>query len=187
MAVMAARCRTKPSGASAKVDCATRLISCHVDEISDFLKTHHRSASVPPPQRAGHCFKIEKDGRIRAAIACGSGQNNSDLVEFIIAAIAPDYPLPQSKLISMTVGQIKVLRTYKVAFSWCDARWGTGASYRGASWYYSGEGCRNPDGHFSIWPSGYHFYWWPLVRNFDNKWNFLKMDYWEASIELASL
>ena len=149
------------------------LQPCSITDIHEFLSQNHKGGV---PSRATDCFLIEDNG-IKAAMACGPGLANNDLCEFIACAIAPNYPFAQSRLISLTVRQLRARKKYEVAFSWVNPDWGCGVSYKGASWYYSGRGSRTGDNKFSQNATGCHLYWWPLRHNAINKWDFLKLPY----------
>ena len=151
-----------------------RLEPCSLADIGPFIIEHHRSHNIPGSARAKHCYCI-KSNELLAAMICGPTEQPG-VVEFISQVMLPGFNYPQSRLVSLTVGYLKALRHYEVALSWNDPRWGDGMIFRGASWHYSGRGKPTPEGWRSE-ATGFHLYWRPLIRKYQNSLGLLKLDY----------
>jgi hypothetical protein len=64
-------------------------------------------------------------------------------------------------LLSQTIGQLRALRTYDLAYSWAGEAYGPGKMFIAAGWYFAGVYSRSP---FAPSARGGYLYWWPLRR-----------------------
>ena len=136
----------------------TGLTPCKIDDIADFLIRHH--ASHTSPGRAIHCWCI-KDPDLKLAVACAPHKDRPKWVEVIAGVILPGYAYTQSRLLSQTIGQLRALRFYDLAYSWDGEDYGPGRMFKAAGWYFAGTYSRTP---FAPADRGGYVYWWPLRR-----------------------